>query len=112
MPASKKRTYARYTIAAVELLGVLVASQRKARKMTAQELSARLGVNRSTLQRLEGGDPKAELGLAFEACALLGIRLFDEDAAGLAARLDEAGRRAALLPKRSRPAQVTISDDF
>lgn len=112
MPASKKRTYARYTIAAVELLGVLVASERKSRKMTAQELSARLGVNRSTLQRLEGGDPKVELGLAFEACALLGIPLFDEDATGLAARLDEAGRRVALLPKRSRPTQVKVSDDF
>ena len=112
MPASKKRSYARYTIAAVELLGVLVALERKSRKMTAQELSDRLGIDRSTLQRLEAGDPKVELGLAFEACAILGIPLFEEDTQRLTARLDEGGRRLALLPRRSRPQQVKVSDDF
>ena len=112
MPASKKRSYARYTVAAVELLGVLVAIERKSRKMTAQELSDRLGIDRSTLQRLEAGDPKVELGLAFEACAILGIPLFEEDTHGMTARLDEAGRRLALLPRRSRPQQVKVSDDF
>lgn len=112
MPASKKRSYARYTIAAVELLGTLVAVERKSRKMTAQDLSDRLGIDRSTLQRLEAGDPKVELGLAFEACAMLGIPLFDEDMAGMTARLDEAGRRLVLLPKRSRPRQISVSDDF
>ena len=112
MPASKKRSYARYTVAAVELLGVLVAIERKSRKMTAQELSDRLGIDRSTLQRLEAGDPKVELGLAFEACAILGIPLFEEDTQRLTARLDEGGRRLALLPRRSRPQQVKVSDDF
>ena len=112
MPASKKRSYARYTIAAVELLGTLVAFERKSRKMTAQDLSDRLGIDRGTLQRLEAGDPKVELGLAFEACAILGIPLFDEDTRGMTVRLDEAGRRLALLPKRSRPRQIKVSDDF
>lgn len=112
MPASKKRSYARYTIAAVELLGTLIALERKTRKMTAQELSNRLGIDRSTLQRLEAGDPKVELGLAFEACALLGIPLFDEDIAGMSARLDEANQRLVLLPKRSRPPQLSVGDDF
>jgi transcriptional regulator with XRE-family HTH domain len=112
MPASKKRSYARYTIAAVKLLGTLVASERKSRKMTAQDLSDRLGINRGTLQRLEAGDPKVELGLAFEACAILGIPLFDEDTRGMTVRLDEAGRRLALLPRRSRPRQIKVSDDF
>lgn len=112
MPASKKRSYARYTIAAVELLGQLVQLERKARRMTAQNLSDRLGVDRSTLQRMEKGDPKVELGLAFEACAILGIPLFEEDARGLTARLDETGKRLALLPKYARPKQVSIDDDF
>ena len=80
MPASKKRSYARYTIAAVQLLGALVEAERKARRITAKELADRLGVDRGTLQRLEGGDPKVEVGLAFEACALLNIPLFEEDA--------------------------------
>jgi transcriptional regulator with XRE-family HTH domain len=112
MPASKKRSYARYTIAAVELLGSLVQLERKARRMTAQDLADRLGVDRSTLQRLERGDPKVELGLAFEACALLAIPLFEEDTQGLTMRLDEAGKRLALLPRRVRAKQVSISDDF
>lgn len=112
MPASKKRSYARYTIAAVDLLGTLVALERKARRMTAQEFSTRLNIDRSTLQRLEKGDPKIELGLAFEACALLGIPLFEEDAQGISQRLDEASKRLALLPARVRHKPLSVSDDF
>jgi transcriptional regulator with XRE-family HTH domain len=112
MPASRKRSYSRYTIAAVELLGTLVQLERKSRRMTAQEMADRLGVDRSTLQRLEHGDPKVELGLAFEACAILGIPLFEEDAQGLTMRLAEAGKRLVLLPTRVRSKQLTVSDDF
>lgn len=112
MPASKKRSYARYTIAAVTLLGTLIQLERKSRRMTAQDMADRLGVDRGTLQRLEQGDPKVELGLAFEACAILNIPLFDEDAPGLTLRLDEAGKRLALLPRRVRPKKLNFSDDF
>lgn len=112
MPASKKRSYARYTIAAVELMGRLVELERKSRRMTANEMADRLGVDRGTLQRLEKGDPKVALGLAFEACAILGIQLFGETAQGLTMRLDEAGKRLALLPKRVRPKQLSVDDDF
>jgi transcriptional regulator with XRE-family HTH domain len=112
MPASRKRSYARYTLAAVGLLGALVRLERTSRRMTAQELADRLGADRSTLQRLEQGDPKVELGLAFEACAILNIPLFEEDAQDLARRLDEVGKRQALLPRRVRPRPLDISDDF
>src|SRR6185437_5112176 len=111
MPASKKHSYARYTLAATSLLGRLVQLERKSRKMTAQELALRLGVDRGTLQRLEQGDPKVELGVAFEACALLSIPLFEEDLRGVTARLDEAGKRLALLPTRVRAKTMSISDD-
>ena len=112
MPASKKRNYARYTIAAVELLGTLVQLERKSRRMTAQDMAERLGIDRSTLQRLEQGDPKVELGLAFEACAILGIPLFEEDVNGITTRLNDAGKRLALLPRRVRSTQLKVSDDF
>lgn len=112
MPASKKRSYARYTIAAVTLLGTLIQLERKSRRMTAQDMADRLGVDRGTLQRLEQGDPKVELGLAFEACAILNIPLFEEDAPGLTMRLDEASKRQALLPSRVRPKKLSVSDDF
>ena len=112
MPASKKRSYARYTLAAVKLLGSLVELERKTRKITQTDMAERLGVDRSTLQRLESGDPKVELGLAFEACAILGIPLFQEDAAGLTLRFDEASKRLALLPSRVRQKQLSITDEF
>ena len=112
MPASKKRSYARYTIAAVDLLGTLVQLERKSRRMTEQVMADRLGVDRGTLQRLENGDPKVRLGLAFEACAILGIPLFEKDAQGITMRLDDAGKRLALLPNRVRSKQISVSDDF
>lgn len=110
--ASIKRNYARYTIAAVKLLGALIEVERKSRRMTAIDLAARLGADRGTLHRLEQGDPKVEIGLAFEACAILGIPLFEEDPRGLTRRLDEAGKRLALLPRRVRPNRLKVSDDF
>jgi transcriptional regulator with XRE-family HTH domain len=112
MPASKKRNYARYTLAAVELLGSLVQLERKSRRMTTQDMADRLGIDRGTLHRLERGDPKVELGVAFEACAILGIPLFEEDARGLTMRLSEAEKRLALLPNRVRSKPVDVSDDF
>jgi transcriptional regulator with XRE-family HTH domain len=112
MPRSKTRRYARYTIAAVELLGALVSRERKSRRMTAQEMADRLGVDRGTLARVERGDPKVGLGLAFEACAILGIPLFGEDARGLALRREEADRHLTLLPVRVRTGKSSLSDDF
>jgi transcriptional regulator with XRE-family HTH domain len=112
MPRSKKRTYARYTLAAVELLGRFVELERKARRMTTIDMADRLGIDRGTLARLEGGDPKIEIGVAFEACAILGIPLFEEDSKGLTARIDEAGKRLALLPGRVRHRTIKVSDDF
>lgn len=112
MPASKKRSYARYTMVAVELLGSLVENERKTRRMTAADLADRIGIDRGTLQRLEQGDPKVELGVAFEACAILNIPLFEDTVPQLANRLSEAVQRRALLPKRVRHNELRISDDF
>lgn len=77
-----------------------------------QDLADRLGVDRGTLQRLEDGDPKVQLGLAFEACAILGIPLFEQDATSTILRLDEIGKRLALLPRRVRPTSREIDDAF
>lgn len=113
MPATKKQSYARYTVAAVSVLGSMIQLERKSRKMTAQELAGRLGITRGTLQRLEQGDPKVELGLAFEACTVLGIRLFDEDLAGITFRNEDLQKRLTLLPKYARPRkQTAVDNDF
>ncbi|WP_296311951.1 helix-turn-helix transcriptional regulator [Pseudomonas sp.] len=109
MAATKKRNYVRYTIAANTLLGSLVQMERKLRTVTAQELADRLGIDRGTVQRLEKGNPKVELGIAFEACALLGIPLFVEDDRLLTHRVDEIGERLALLPKNAPGPRSSIS---
>jgi transcriptional regulator with XRE-family HTH domain len=114
MPATRKTSYARYTLAAAKLLGELVQLERKSRRMTAQGLAERLGVARGTVLRLELGDPKVELGIAFEACTILGIHLFEQhDLGGLTSRLEDAGKQLALLPKYARPTkQAVVDDDF
>ena len=61
-----------------EALG-LIREARKERRMTAQELAERAGISRGLLQRIEKGDLKCEIGVVFEAAAIVGVRLFDAD---------------------------------
>lgn len=111
MPATKKRSYARPTLAAAGLLGRMIALERKGQRMTLQDLAERLGVARGTVGRLEKGDPKVELGLAFEACTLLGVPLF-ESQSYVGRQVRVADRELALLPKTVRARNVKVDDDF
>jgi transcriptional regulator with XRE-family HTH domain len=112
MPATKKRSYARPTLAAAVLLGQMVEAERKGQRITAQELADRLGVTRGTVGRLEKGDPKVELGLAFEACTLLGVPLFGGNGAQIARQSRNLEQHLALLPAAIRARHVKIDDDF
>jgi hypothetical protein len=63
------------------------------------------------MHKVERGDLTVSLGTAFEAAAVLGIALFDEDRSR---RSLEAGRfndRLAVLPKQVRQ-PVKVDDDF
>ena len=67
---------------------------------------------RSTLQRIENGDPLVEIGLVFEAATIAGVSLFGDENARLAshsARLDD---KLALLPKSIRESRKPVHDDF
>jgi transcriptional regulator with XRE-family HTH domain len=112
MPGTTKASYSRYALAAARHLGQLVRLKRIERRITSEEFADRLGVSRGTVQRLERGDPKVALGIAFEACALLGIPLFEEEQARLTARIDDTGQRLALLPKAARARAAMLDDDF
>lgn len=112
MPATAKRSYARYTLVAASLLGQTIAAERKGQRITTQDMADRLGITRNTLARVEKGDPKVELGLAFEACTLLGIRLFDADERKLARELRESQRHLTLLPRSIRKRAEAADDDF
>ncbi|MGX1199358.1 helix-turn-helix transcriptional regulator [Parvibaculum sp. MBR-TMA-1.3b-4.2] len=110
--AVQKRTYARYTLESIILLGKMIRLGRKQRMMTEHELADRLGIARSTLQRMEKGDPKVEIGLMFEAAALVGIKLFESDereVRALSARTDD---RIAVLPKHVYKTGKKVVDEF
>lgn len=109
---ARDRTYARYTAEAVELLGKMIKAARKQRKMTETELAERVGIARSTLQRLEGGDPKVELGIALEAAHLVGIKLFESDERDMRLMSGQVNEKLALLPKYVRRSRKSIKDDF
>lgn len=113
MPATRKRSYARYTLAATTLLGQMIALERKGQKMTAQDLADRLGVTRHTLRRIENGDPKVELGIALEACTLLGIPLFGGSKKMIDQQIRTGERHLMLMPKAVHPSRTRkVDDDF
>jgi transcriptional regulator with XRE-family HTH domain len=110
--AGQKRAYARYTRESIALLGKMIRHGRKQRHMTEHDLADRLGIARSTLQRVERGDPRVEIGIMFEAAALVGVNLFDADETGvraLSARMDD---RLAVLPKHVYKPVKKVVDDF
>lgn len=107
-----RRTYARYTIEGVQLLGTMIRYRRKQRKMTEVEFAERLGIARSTVQRVEKGDPKVEIGIMFEAAAVVGVELFNSDENGLKALSGRIEDRIAVLPKHVYKAGNKVIDEF
>lgn len=112
MAKTQKRTYSRYALEGLALLGKSIRLGRLQRRLTAQELAERVGVSRSTLQRIEKGDPKVEIGLMFEAATIVGVSLFDADEKGIASLSARTDDRIALLPKHVYKAGKPVEDDF
>lgn len=108
----RTHTYSRPTERAVALLGAQIASARRERRWTAQDLAERAGISVSTLRNAERGEPTVAVGVMFELATLLGIPLFAEDRAQVGELLEVERRRAALLPQRVRPNVGAIDDDF
>jgi len=99
------------TLEAARLLGANVRLGRQERRWTVAELAERVGVSEATMLKVEHGNPGVRLGIAFEAAALVGVPLFDEDGSRRAleaARLDD---RLAVLPRRVRR-PLEVDDDF
>ena len=112
MASPANRTYLRHTRDAVELLGKLIRLGRKERRMTEEELSGRAGISRRTLQKIERGDPKCEIGLVFEVASLVGVSLFgDERKAAITGYIERINDKLALLPQSVR-SKVKVYDDF
>lgn len=108
----KTRIYSRYTLDASNLLGRLIKLGRAQRKLTAQDLSDRVGISRGLLQRIEKGDPKCEIGAVFEVAALVGVKLFESDSNTLSTHIERAEDKLALLPKAIHKSRKAIDDAF
>lgn len=106
------RTYSRLTTEALALLGKQIKLARKTRRMSEKELAARVGIARSTLQKIEQGDPQVEIGLMFEAATITGVPLFDPEKTSLAPKLERVDDKIALLPHSIRKPRKEVNDDF
>jgi len=110
--AKQTRTYASMTKEALILMGKQIQLARKVRRMSATELAERVGVARSTLWRIEQGEPGVEIGLVFEAAILAGVPLFEKARGALTTEIDRLNDKLALLPASIRGRAVELKDDF
>ena len=108
----RPRTYSRVTRDVLTLLGGLIRLGRKQRKMSEADLAARVGIARSTLQLIEKGHPKVEIGLVFEAATLVGVPLFVDEPSRLASEQSRIEDKLALLPQSVRAPRSKVKDDF
>ncbi len=106
------RPYSRLTKDALTLLGAQVRLARKQRGMTEMELAERAGIARSTLQLIEKGDPRVEIGLVFEAATLAGVSLFVPEATSLGPQIERLEDKLALLPRSIRRPKRAVNDEF
>lgn len=109
---SAKRTYSRFTKEALLLLGERIRLARKERRMSEEDLSARVGIARSTLQKIERGDPIVDIGLVFEAATISGVPLFEPHITSLAPQIAQVRDKTALLPTYIRKPKTELNDDF
>ena len=94
------------------MLGAEVTARRKERRWTEAELAERAGISRTTLRKVEGGDPSVALGTAFDVATLVGVVLFHPTAADVAHERRAVEQRLALLPERIRVRSTEVFDDF
>lgn len=111
-PAVSPRPYSRLTKDALKLLSAQVRLARKQRGMTELELAKRAGIARSTLQLIEKGDPRVDIGLVFEAATLAGVTLFVPEASSLAPQIERLEDKLALLPRSIRRPKGAVNDEF
>ena len=110
--ASKSKSYSKLTQQAIILLGQQIELARKTRRMSESELARRIGVSRSTVQRVEQGIGGVEIGTYFEAATILGVPLFEAEATTLTPQLERIQTMLALMPKRIRQSGREVKDDF
>ncbi len=113
MKKKKERTYSRHTKDAAILLGKHIQLGRKERAQTEMDLAERADISRATLQKIEKGDPKCELGLYFEVATIVGVPLFGMDSTtSFVMSIDRANDKLSLLPKSIHKKKKVVDDAF
>lgn len=112
MNKKNKRVYSHYAQDATTLLGLLIQSARKEKKMTAAELAERAGISRSTLHKIEHGNLTCEVGIVFEVAAIAGILLFEMNPIGMSLEKERMQSKQHLLPKRIHKISENFDDNF
>jgi transcriptional regulator with XRE-family HTH domain len=102
------RTYHPITREAARLLGARVRLARRERRWTVADLAERVGVSRATIQKVEHGDLTVAIGTVFEAAALVGVTLFDDDRSRRSSEMTRTADRLALMP---RPTRLRLVDN-
>ena len=108
----KIRTYSSRTSQALHLLGSLIKAARKRKEWSESELAERCGTTRTTVRKIEQGNPGTEIGLYFETANLLGIPLLADDSDELSAIQKRTDLELSVLPKRIRKGSEEVFDDF
>ena len=97
---------------ALRVMAQQIAAARRERRRTAADVAERAGISRTTLTKIEHGDPSVAIGTVFEVASLLGVPLFSASRDELAALAARGEDRLALLPDRVRESDLDIDDDF
>ena len=106
------RSYSRYAREATELLGLMIRNARIERNITVAEVAERAGISRGLMQRVEKGEMGSSIGAAFEAAAIVGLRLFEAEPTTLTRHLSMERDKLSLLPQSVRTGTTKVKDDF
>ena len=107
----KQIAFSRYTRTALVLLGRQIQLARKQKGWSETALAERAGIDRSTVSRIESGNPGVAIGTCFEVANLVGVPLFSEDPDVAARELSRSNDMLALLPRKIQPRR-RVDDDF
>lgn len=100
------------TKVALRTLGEMIKCARLERKMTQKDLAERLNKSRYTVMSLEKGDPDVAVGVVFEAAAIVGVKLLEDDKSGIQKLSSHISNLRSILPKKARRSHTEIDDDF
>lgn len=107
-----KYNFSKQTLYALEHYANLLKIARKNRNMTVVELTDKLGVSRTTVDKILKGDPTANIGYYFEASRILGVNLFNQEPSRLEVSKRSSDKIDSLLPKRIRNKKEILDNDF